>query len=183
MSQQHVCTRGPCGCIWATNLCERAQSHWLFVSGTPPGGENCKSQPGPAWSAERERPCFLHSSPVDRMDSSSLGRWFTEFTETKQTIKRKPKLHSDSSCPAFTLCDFMYSFYHFIHPFIQQRSLHTSTTTSKSVPNTGLACLIDSCSCPGSSISLVGSLTRRPAFSYTSLSFLEPVEKMLVHYN
>lgn len=69
-----------------------------------------------------------------------------------------------------------------IQPFSQRQSaLHTSTITSKSVPNTGLACLIDSCRCPGSGLSLVDSVTQRPAFSYTSLSFLEPVEKLLIH--
>lgn len=55
--------------------------------------------------------------------------------------------------------------------------VHTSIITSKSVPNTGLACLMDSCSRPGSELSLGTSVTRRPAFSYTSLSFLDPVEK------
>ena len=59
----------------------------------------------------------------------------------------------------------------------------TSTITSKSVPNKGCACLIDSWSFPGSVISLDGSVTRRPAFLYTSLSFWEPVEKVWFHDN
>lgn len=54
---------------------------------------------------------------------------------------------------------------------------HTSTITSKSVPNTGLVCLIVSCSFPGSSLSSTASVLRRPALWYTSLSILDPVRR------
>lgn len=51
----------------------------------------------------------------------------------------------------------------------------TSTITSKSVPNTGATRLMDSCSASGVR-SLGGSVTRRLAFRYTSLSFTDPAE-------
>lgn len=60
-------------------------------------------------------------------------------------------------------------------------ALNTSTITSKSVPNTDSACLIVSCSCAGSGLSLIGSVTGCTALLYASLSFVEPVGKILTH--
>ena len=87
--------------IWVTNLCERARSHWLFVSGTPPGGESCKLLPWPAWSAEHERLCLLHSSPVDRLDSSFISQ-VTEFIIIKETTNIQINLHPHTAVQ--TLC-------------------------------------------------------------------------------
>ena len=91
--------------IWVTNLCERARSHWLFVSGTPPGGESCKLLPWPAWSAEHERLCLLHSSPVDRLDSSFIPQ-VTEFIIIKETTNIQINLHPHNSSPN-SLCEYL----------------------------------------------------------------------------
>lgn len=137
--------------IWFfTHSDELAHSHWSSSCGSPLGGESYKSQPWPAWSAERQCLCLLHSLPVDGMNSSRLRSLMDSLQVN--------------------------SFNH-----LYSATLLTSMITSKSVPNTGLGCLIDSCTCTGSVIKLLGSVARRPAFSYTSLSFVDPVEKIVIH--
>lgn len=93
------------------------------------------------------------------------------FTSTNRMQDRNKHLMS-----LFILLSFIYLF---IYLFIIYLAL-TSTITSKSVPNTGVACLIDSFRFSVCVSSLVGSMDWRPAFLYTSLSIIEPKENMLI---
>jgi len=96
---QHIFTSDLCGFIWATNLCELALSHWLFVFCTLPGLENCKLQPWPPWQAEHELLWLLHSSPADMMDL-----WLDVVLQNVHQTTRQNMRYIPTMAAPFPLC-------------------------------------------------------------------------------